>query len=133
MKKQKAFTILELTVVTIIVGVLATLAITHYSSQNERLIDKEAKAALKLMQTAQRIYLMDFGVYYPTGGSTVETDIANINQDLKVLLNEDKWDYTTYSGGSQGAGTSTASRGGRTWRMSINASNATCTGTCLSL
>ena len=136
MKKQKAFTLLELTVVLLSVGVLSTLAITHYFSQNERLMDKEALASLKLLQSAQRIYLMDYGVYYPTGSSTSGTDIADINQNLKVLLTEGdptnkKWDYVTYSGGALGAGTSTAARSGRTWRMSINASNATCTGSCL--
>ena len=117
MKKQKAFTLLELTVVILIVGILSTLAITHYFSQNERLLDKEALAALKLLQSAQRIYIMDYGAYYPTGGSTSETDIANINTNLKVLLSEGdptnkRWDYVTYSGGALGAGTSTAARAG---------------------
>ena len=134
MKKNKAFTLLELTVVVLIVGILATLGITHYYSQNERVVDKEALASLKLLQSAQRIYLMDYGTYYPTGASTVETNIANINTNLKVLLNEAKWDYVTYSGGAQGAGTSTARRLSgpvRTWRMIINATNATCSGSCL--
>ena len=133
MKKNRTFTITELLIVLVVIGVLATLAVTQYGSYRERVVDREAFAVLRLMQQAQRIYLMENDAYYPMGGITSETDTTALNNNLRIYLNEESWDYVTYSGGALGAGTSTAARvgGSRTWALGINGTNSTCTGSCL--
>jgi len=124
------FTIMELLVVLVIIGVLSTVAITQYRSQRERVLDKEAIAALKLMQQAQRIYHIDYGDYYPIGSESAN-NITVIDDDLGVYLNNKSWSFTTYSGGSSGAGTSTAARAGRSWKLDIDSVDPVCSGSCL--
>ncbi len=130
MKKKKAFTIIEILVSLVVIGILSTLAVTQYGSYRERILDREAAASLKLMQQAQRVYQLENIAYYPIGSAS-QSNIASINNNLKLFLNEQYWDYITYSGGASGAGTSTATRSGRTWALPINDVNASCTGSCL--
>ena len=130
MKRKRAFTLIEVIITLIIIGILSTLAFTNYGSYRERVLDKEAIASLKLMQQAQKIYRMENAAYYPIGTSS-ETGIAAINNNLKLFLNEQSWDYVAYSGGAFGVGTSTAARLGRTWTLTINADASVCTGSCL--
>jgi len=132
MKKNSGFTITELLIVLIVIGVLSTLGITQYGSFRERVLDKEAIATLRLLQQSQRIYRIENTAYFPRD-SVAQTDIGQINSFLRLFLNEQAWDYATYSGGAMGAGTSTATRvtGGRTWTLPINANTSTCSGSCL--
>jgi len=94
---RKGFTILELLVVVIIVGVLATLGFVQYGGVREASVTKEARANLKLIAAAERIYRMEVGYFYPRTG--VANVIATINDDLRLSLPEanNRWDYTINS------------------------------------
>ena len=96
--RKKGFTLVELMVVIIIMGILATLAIPNYNNSLERALGQEAKANLKLIAAAERIYRMETNTYYPSFGN--ETNIANINSNLKLSLTEAKWDYSVTGGAS---------------------------------
>ena len=108
--------------VLIIIGVLSVLALGRYGSVKESAFDKEAKANLKLIMAAEKIYRMEAGFYY-NSGSTQLAAINGINTQLKLLLsaaNNRIWNYhTTVSGGSSCAqATRTlASPDDRTFRM----------------
>lgn len=82
---------MEVFVVIVIIGILATLGITHYGSYKERTLDKEAQANLRLIKAAEKIYKMENSSYYPTIGST--TDVAAINDDLRLQLTTTNWNY----------------------------------------
>lgn len=98
MYTKRGFTLAELTVVIVIVGILVTLGISQYIPSRERALGNEAKANLKLIAAAEKIYRMEVGSYYPSSGS--ESTIANINTNLKLFLTEANWDYSITGGAS---------------------------------
>jgi len=111
--KKEGFTLLELLIVIIIVGILATLAISHYIPSKENTLDEQAEANLKLIYAQERIWKFENNVY--AGPYTASTSNSDINNALKLHLptTNSEWTYTiltcTYAGNSrftaQAAGT----------------------------
>lgn len=134
---KKGFTLIELIMVIVIIGILMTFAAPQYMVTKERALDREAQANLGLLQAAQRVYRMEHvcaatgaATYYPDcSGST--SNLTNINTNLRVQLNPANWTYTVFGGGS---GTCTALRTTgariRTWTLTIGATTPTCSGSC---
>jgi prepilin-type N-terminal cleavage/methylation domain-containing protein len=110
--KARAFSLLELVVVTIIVAILAGLGFISYRNISEDAFDKEAKANLKLIQAAEKTYRLEEGTYYPDGvAATSIADNGEINDNLRVYLTEGasaKWDYTVYDSGDACAARTTS-------------------------
>lgn len=102
MKKLKTgFTLFELIVVIVIMGILATLSIPTYRHTSERVLDREAIANLKALQASQKIYHIEIGHYYPAIG--IVSNITTINGNLGVLLpagGNRKWNYSVCTDGS---------------------------------
>jgi len=106
---------IEIIIALIIVAILSTLALTNYGSYKERTMDKEAKANLKLIIAAEKIYKLEIGAYYGT------TQIALINENLRLLLptDEKNWKYiTTVSAGNACAEATRATDATKRWKMS---------------
>lgn len=117
-----SFTLLELLVVLIIVGIMAALSITNYTKTSERAYDREAQSALSLIQSAERMRRLRSAAYYPPSGT--EGDMGNINTNLKLNLAEQRWDYSI-AGGTD-TFTANATRSGRTWSINQVDSGASC-------
>ena len=118
MQRKKGFTLIEVMVVVVIIGVIATLGITHYAASRELIYNQEAIAKLKLLQGAQRSYFLDMNEYYPAAGS--EPDEVTINQNLRVLLSANAnriWDYEVWSSGCSRA--TRNGHDGRSWFLTI--------------
>lgn len=65
-KNQRGFTLVELMIVVIIVGILAAVAIPMYQGATERAKASEAVAALGTIRGAMRVYYAEHGTYVNT-------------------------------------------------------------------
>lgn len=121
---KQGFSLLELLVVIVIIGVLSTIGLSHYGAMKERTLDKEAAANLKLMQAAEKVYHLETGTYYTS------TDTTAINQELKLSLpvTSPDWQYRAMAGGCVEAVRSSSD--GRSWNLPISQEepvNGSCT------
>jgi prepilin-type N-terminal cleavage/methylation domain-containing protein len=62
-KNERGFTLVELMIVVIIVGILAAVAIPMYQGATERAKASEAVAALGTIRGAMRVYFAEHGTY----------------------------------------------------------------------
>ncbi len=97
-KIKRAFTLLEILVTLIIVGILAGLTLPLFPKAMESTRAKEAKAALKQIRAAERIYRTKEEFYYPhhtAPTNNPETNVAIINSFLKLFLDTQgkNWTY----------------------------------------
>lgn len=83
------FTLIEICVVLVIIGIMLTFALPQFAATKEHLLDKEAKSTLALLRAAEKIYKMEYTAYYPTsltGVPGVAVDVSQINAFLKLSL-----------------------------------------------
>lgn len=109
---MRAFTLLELLVVLIIVGIMAGIAIPNYTKTRERALNREAQTALSLIQAAERIYRLRNPTYY---GSLVLDDI---NDNLKLSLSSQVWTYSIVAGANAFTASARRSPTGTPWDRS---------------
>ncbi|MCM8801528.1 MAG: type II secretion system GspH family protein [Candidatus Omnitrophica bacterium] len=115
----RGFTLLEIIITVIILGILVSIALPNYLKAKEKALDKEAIANLKLIRSAEITYRMEWGSFYPSAGS--ESNIANINSNLKLALpsgSNRNWNYTVWNSGCARATRNGAD--GRSWYLTIN-------------
>jgi prepilin-type N-terminal cleavage/methylation domain-containing protein len=114
--RKTGFTVLELAVVMIILGILATLGFVQYGTYKESTLDKEAQANLRLIVAAERVYRMEIGGFFACSDATC------INGNLRMLLSPANWSYLT----TATLGTATCAQATRTsgtvrnWRLRQN-------------
>ncbi len=78
-QSEKGFTLVELLVVMLILGLLAAIAIPSFFNQRDKARDADAKALVRTSQTAMETYATDHGGSY--AGAT-PADLIAIEQTL---------------------------------------------------
>ena len=78
-RDQKGFTLVELMIVVVIVGILAAVAIPMYRGSVEKARASEAEAALGTIRSSERVYHAEHGAYYGDDDSLV-TPLATGNE-----------------------------------------------------
>ena len=125
MRIKNGFSMMEIMIVSVIIGILATLGIGYYTTAKENVADREAVSNLKNIYVAEKSYNLDHNNYYPdlvADGKSSESDIGTINTKLKLSLPtatiaNRNWDYIVYS-----TGCARATRNGgdvRSWFFTI--------------
>lgn len=77
--EEAGFTLVELLVVMLILGILAAIAVPAFFSQRDKAQDADAKSAVRTAQTAMETFATDNGGEYT--GATVG-DLENIEETL---------------------------------------------------
>jgi prepilin-type N-terminal cleavage/methylation domain-containing protein len=126
---KNGFTVLEIVIVIVILGLMAALAVPAYNKAKETAFDNQAKSDLKLIISSERNYKYEMTYYYPSSGSV--TDINAINNNLSLTLSADNnriWNYTVKS---TGCGQATRYGGdARNWYMNATNTTTPISGTC---
>ncbi|MEW6008080.1 MAG: prepilin-type N-terminal cleavage/methylation domain-containing protein [Candidatus Omnitrophota bacterium] len=99
-----SFTMMEIMITLVIIGVLAVLGFSQYESINEKVKGQDAINSLQLVYTAERIYRGE----NPTYGTCLNT--ADCNTLLNLELSSMEWNYSV--AGAADSFVSTATRSG---------------------
>ncbi len=83
---KSAFTLIELIIVIIIVGILAGIALPRYFAQIENARQAEAYFTMRTIRTAEFAYYAKYGYYKPTLPIAVDLD-GDKKDDISVTVN----------------------------------------------
>jgi len=84
--EESGFTLVELLVVMLILGILAAIAIPAFFSQRDKGYDSDAKANARTVQTALETYAVDNGGSYASADMTALADIEGTINGMDVTL-----------------------------------------------
>ena len=107
-KGSRAFTLIELIMVIVIVGVLAGLAIPSYVNTVESARQNEARTVLQIIRTAERIYALNHAG--ATWDPADPQPLATINTTLNTDITTQYYDVTVINGLTTATFTATAKR-----------------------
>jgi len=107
MRKAKGFTLVELVIVIVIVGILSIVAVPIYRGYTRKAMATEGKSLLGTIQTAQKVYYAEWAEFY--------SDVTGADQvtALDVDARPNKY-FTSFSitGDTSGFTASTTGVGG---------------------
>ena len=95
MKRAKGFTLVELVIVIVIVGILSIVAVPIYRGYTRIAMASEGKALLGTIQTAQKVYFAEYAAFMAASGS--------INTILDVDARSNKY-FTSFDISTEGSG-----------------------------
>lgn len=114
MKSDKGFTLIELMVVVIILGILAAVAIPRFTGRTEQAKKNAAYADLKAISSALELYYFDEDAYPEDNGSGELPDVL-VGEGYLQSIPKDPWEneykysrtaedaYDLYSTGQDGS------------------------------
>lgn len=113
---KSAFTLTELLIVVVLVGILIALAMPSFQNAKRRAIDKEAKTNIKIMETAHKVRVLEEGAGAVCSDNTDCNDTLDL--DLPAAPPVGNWLYKVLvSGLSSYSFQATGSKGTSNWQM----------------
>lgn len=105
--KKSGFTIVELLIVIVVIGILAAITVVAYNGIQNRATDTERQTDVKAMQTALEVYYIDHGYYPPhnvLNGAPGYTFAKNnfVGMDLRAMTAPGELEGTSSFTGSTG-------------------------------
>ena len=85
---QKAFTLMELMVVVVVVGLMAAFAVPGYDKAVDKALHRDAERNVRLLAGAQIVYKARYGKYFDE--ALVATYINDLNSALGLNITEQK-------------------------------------------
>jgi type IV pilus assembly protein PilE len=110
--KKAGFTLTEVLMTVIVLGVLASLAVPVYTTALEQSRSNEALANLNVIYSAEQIYLLNNNTFWPAGA--MDNVIADMNTNLNIGLSTQYYTISVTANAGTGAAatfSATASRG----------------------
>ncbi|MCM8782230.1 MAG: prepilin-type N-terminal cleavage/methylation domain-containing protein [Candidatus Omnitrophica bacterium] len=85
--KKKAFTMLELLITVIVIGILATIAIPNFSKMVDKAKEEQAITYLRLIRSGEKIYYAGNSTYIACA------DAGEIKSNLGVEVTEQNYTF----------------------------------------
>ena len=87
--KRKGFTLVELVIVIVIVGILSIVAVPIYRGYTRKAMASEGKALLGTIQTSEK-------VYYAENAKFLSVTLTSFNEELDIDARANKY-FTTFT------------------------------------
>ena len=106
LKREDGFTLLELLIVIVIIGILALIIVPGLASGPKRARDTTRKADMRTVRNALETYYTDYNTY-PVGGTYTNLSTALVPSSLSALPADPKntgsyvYGYQAYIGANQ--------------------------------
>jgi prepilin-type N-terminal cleavage/methylation domain-containing protein len=85
-RSRKGFTLIELMIVVVIIGILASMAIPRYYTAATKAKQSEAKNLLKQVFVMQSAYMQEHGAYWDPGGASMSTATPDAFASIQIQL-----------------------------------------------
>ena len=117
--KRKGFTLVEVLIVVIIIGILAAIGIPQFATSIEKAKGGEARAGLGHIQTAEKVYFAEYEAYCPiTPNSSL--DSVDMSETLDIVLTQKYWVFgVDTTGVAPYVATATRKSGGATVKDTV--------------
>lgn len=96
-RSDRGFTLIELMVVVVIIGILASIAIPRFMASTAKAKTSEAKLILKQVLVMQRAYRQEYDAYWGNGVSMDKANPNNFARLTVTLMDGARYTYTMVS------------------------------------
>ena len=103
---MKGFTLLELLIAMVIIGIISSIAIPQYAEYKQRAFDTQAETELRHVAIAEEVYFIDTEAYLSCDNSECEDlpGINRISQGIDISIEADDYSFTGTSSHAAGTG-----------------------------